>query len=123
MSKAEEQCIQLNRWSCGVPGCRLTQWVTGACRHGRNTASVSFMHAFANIREPRPRTQAVVSKAPTARDKSKTQELVDYLRSMNLYEPPEDSTKREGVLALLNEMVQTWCKEVFVAKVSEFLGL
>lgn len=76
------------------------------------------MHAFANIREPRPRTQPVTSKQPTASDKAKTQELIAYLKECNLYEPVEDSTKRESLLAMLNELIQNWCKELFVTKVS-----
>lgn len=76
------------------------------------------MHAFANIREPRPRTQPVTTKQPTASDKAKTQELVAYLKECNLYEPVEDSTKRESLLAMLNELIQNWCKELFVTKVS-----
>lgn len=78
------------------------------------------MHAYANIREPRPRAQAVGNpKEPTVRDRNRTKELIEFLKSVNSYESQLDSTKREGVLAHLNEIVQTWCKEVFLAKVSD----
>jgi poly(A) polymerase Pap1 len=75
------------------------------------------MQSFANIREPRPRIQPVASGEPSLRDQRANQKLVAYLTQMNLYEPEEDSRKRESVLAALHELVLNWCKEVFVSKV------
>eukprot|EP01127_Copromyxa_protea_P000853 TRINITY_DN1075_c0_g1_i3.p1 TRINITY_DN1075_c0_g1~~TRINITY_DN1075_c0_g1_i3.p1 ORF type:complete len:602 (+),score=119.48 TRINITY_DN1075_c0_g1_i3:49-1854(+) len=74
------------------------------------------MQAYANIREPRPRNQPVTVQPPTAKDRNTTASLMAYLREMQLFEPEEESMRRETVLAALNELCVNWCKEVFLSK-------
>ena len=54
---------------------------------------------------------------PTPEDLRHTAELVDVLRSYNLYESEEESRKREEVLAALSEIVREWSRDICLQQV------
>jgi hypothetical protein len=64
-------------------------------------------------------TQPITLAGPTPQDKKNTDELEKTLRGFNLFEPNEESRRREEVLGKLNVIVKEWVRQVSLKKVCQ----
>jgi len=61
-------------------------------------------------------TEPLSTALPNEEDKERTRELEHVLEEFGLYEPTEESERREEVLGKLNAIVKEWVRRVSVAK-------
>jgi len=65
-------------------------------------------------------TEPISRSFPTTVDLKHSEELEKVLRGFNLFEPEEESQKKEEILGKLNVLVKEWVKQVSISKVSVF---
>eukprot|EP01099_Mayorella_cantabrigiensis_P005414 TRINITY_DN4332_c0_g1_i1.p1 TRINITY_DN4332_c0_g1~~TRINITY_DN4332_c0_g1_i1.p1 ORF type:complete len:701 (-),score=179.38 TRINITY_DN4332_c0_g1_i1:227-2275(-) len=61
-------------------------------------------------------TEPLSVALPTEEDKERTRELENVLTEFGLYEPTEESERREEVLGKLNAIVKEWVRRVSIAR-------
>ena len=67
-----------------------------------------------NSKARRPISQPVHTNAPSQLELEQSAELRTYLEGLGLYESPEEATKRQEILGLMDRICKDWVRKVCV---------
>jgi len=84
--------------------------------HNHQINSPLISHSHLNRRGNLGLTEPLSTALPTDDDKERTRELEGVLTEFGLYEPTEESERREEVLGKLNAIVKEWVRRVSIQR-------
>jgi poly(A) polymerase len=69
------------------------------------------VNSNSNLRDPQIPHSPVDDKKPTEAEQRQTEDLRSYIQSLNLYDSPEESIRKQNILGRLDEIVKIWVKK------------